>query len=147
MDKILQKLNQFLRFVVVFFVSLYDKAQSAYRKRKLKKLAEEERADNIDLPKTEYVFRKYMSDSEINTTDDIAEFFTTGVGKELVEKTNGPIKPPSTRRPQRPERYNSEFWKRFAKREQDDNGLSEMKRQVEKAKELGTLKYMRTEDE
>ena len=66
----------------------YDKFALIYRNRKLIRLEKNhDPTSNIELMKTEAIFREYLIDPEINSTDDIAAFYTIGVGQELVKKT------------------------------------------------------------
>lgn len=91
MDNFLKKLHNLLKFLLLFFVSLYDRFSSWLRGRRLKKLTNEKYTlgyVDYKIPKSEAVFREYLREVEEFTTDDIADFYRFGVGKELVERTN-----------------------------------------------------------
>lgn len=95
MDKLLLKIKHLFIFTITLIVSLFDRFMSYMRKRQIRNLESEAILKHPKLPKTEAVFHEYMLSDDVQSTDDIAAFFSTGVGHELVKKTNKDIKPPA----------------------------------------------------
>lgn len=101
-NKITFKFEVFFFNLLVYLVDVYHKLHDYNRGRVLLDIkASKEEEISLAVPNTLKVadtFKQYREEVQEHlkedelTTDDIAAFFASGVGRDLVKKTNKPVK-------------------------------------------------------